>query len=349
VNLYLTQDRIGTPTGGGAVTYHEYRALADLGFETHPVDAGRVQLSHDPFMSDERWGAVIANTSPALVHTYAGCFTKTVESLKSRGAKVTYTAAAHDISESRREHEELGVPFNFPHLTDPVLWERYVGGYKSADVVICPSRLSKKIMESFGCKKVVVIPHGCEAAAVIPPLPKRFALGYMGQAGPDKGLRYLFEAWKRLAMKDAVLVIAGSHMDQAYELWKRFGGGNVEFMGFVPKLEDFYAKVSVYCQPSVTEGYGMEALEASVHGRLCLISDGAGAVDLSEQFRGAYSFRRRDVDDLAGHIERIKNAVDTGAFSAHVDQDDVDRLLATQSWKAIRLSYQHLWRSLDVS
>ena len=49
--LYVTADRIGTPTGGGAVTFNELEALKILG----PVDvfsADNVELPDDPFGKD---------------------------------------------------------------------------------------------------------------------------------------------------------------------------------------------------------------------------------------------------------------------------------------------------------
>lgn len=343
MNLYLTQDRIGTPTGGGAVTYHEYKALESLGGETHPIDAGRVQtVPADPFANDTRFMNTLALAKDVkLVHIYAGCFTNTVKLLKEMGVKIAYTAAAHDIGESRKEFEGLGIPFNLPHLTQPDLWEQYVGGYRNADLVICPSTLSKKCMESYGCKNVSVISHGCEIPATVAPLPKRFTVGYLGQAGPDKGLRYLFAAWKKLALKDATLVIAGNNVDQAMPLWRQFGGGNVEFMGFVNSVSEFYNKISIYVQPSVTEGFGIEVLEAMAHGRPVICSSGAGAVDALEKGGCGFKVAPRDIEGLASVISTL------------VDDDALDIIgehgregAKSYTWDKVRVQYQAAWKEL---
>src|SRR5262249_13873953 len=145
------------------VTFHEYRALETLG-AAHPIDSVRIPTSNDPFQSDRNFATGLSDVSDVkLVQIYAGCFTETVRLFqKWKGAKVSYTAAAHSIDESKREFESLGLRFDLPHLTVPELWEKYVGGYKEADLVICPSAYSKKVMEGYGCKKVVVVPHGCE-------------------------------------------------------------------------------------------------------------------------------------------------------------------------------------------
>lgn len=341
MNIYLTADKIGMPTGAGAVTHHEYTALSTLG-ETRFIDGSSVPFSGDPFASDEEFLKLVRPMGGVKrVHLYAGCFTNTVRFLKGQGAKVTYTAAAHDISESRKEFEGLGIPFDFPHLTNPELWEKYVGGYKDADVVVCPSTLSKKVMESYGCKNVVVIPHGCGIPETVTPQPKTFHVGYLGAVGPDKGLRYLFEAWKTMNLKDATLLIGGDNIDQALPIWRRFGGGNVEFMGWVKDVSEFYNQITLLVQPSVSEGYGIEVLEAMAHARPVVCSTGVGAADA--------------VVDGAGLIvpsrDPVKIAEAIGIYRAKPGKVASDGAYARENakafrWESIREKYQSFWRSL---
>jgi glycosyltransferase involved in cell wall biosynthesis len=346
--LYLTQDQLGTPTGGGAVTYHEYAALTALGDEAHPIDRTRFAAWADPFAGDALyeqllWGVQGLKGNVKLSHLYAGCFTKTVAALKAMGSKVAYTAAAHDIGESRKEFEGLGVKFDLPHLTEEHLWKQYVGGYVNADLVVCPSTLSKKCMESYGCKNVVVIPHGCDLPAELPPPPKTFTVGYMGQAGADKGLRYLLAAWKKLNLKDARLLIAGNNIQQAVPLWRAFGGANVEFMGFVKHISEFFSRVSVYVQPSVTEGFGIEVLEAMAYGRPTIVSEGAGAVDLVRDLKMPCVVVPRDVDGLAQRIEDWRR-MPPEVISGHAM---TFRSIATaHTWERVRSLYVAAWKKL---
>jgi len=266
----------------------------------------------------------------------------TVRGLRERGTKVSYTAAAHDVGESRKAFEDLGLQFNLPHLTEKPLWDRYVAGYLDADLVICPSLLSKACMESYGAKNVVVIPHGCDLPAKVAPAPKRFTVGYLGQAGPDKGLRYLFEAWRKLDLRDATLLIAGKNIDSALPLWRRYGGGNVRFMGFVESVSTFYDNVSLYVQPSVTEGFGIEVLEAMAHGRPVICSEGAGARDMVKTGENGHRVPPRDAGAIADMI------------MVHYE----DRELATKmapaarataeahTWETIRGRYRAAWEKL---
>lgn len=346
MNVYLTQDRIGSANSGGSVTYHEYRALESLGDKTLPVDSGIVQGAPDPLESDARYAAALSGKEvPVLAHLYAGCFSRTVSMLRRGGAKVSYTAAAHDIDASRQEYESLGIPFNYPHLTVPELWSRYVSGYKEADLVICPSENSAALMRSYGCTNVTVIPHGCEIPAKVHPLPKTFTVGYLGQAGPDKGLRYLFEAWKKLNLKDATLLIAGNNIEQALPLWRQFGGGNVEFTGFVKDVSAFYNRISAYVQPSVTEGFGMEVLEAAAHGRSVIVSEGAGAVDLvayeDDLFDGIVP--PRDSHAIAEKIAELRSMSPETLEEEGLGFRNISDPYA---WATIRNRYHYQWESL---
>jgi len=358
--LYVTADKVGIETGGGLVTRHEAQALQSLG----PCEVwGRDQLGNDPTGAEpwrwdveafhqarHRWGLGAAREPgdplPRLIHCYAGTFPQLIEAAKFNGVKVTYTAAAHDVAASRREHEKRGFAYDYPHLTDPALLDRYLAGYRAADVVICPSQHSARVMRDFGCRRVKVIPHGCELPAAVKPLPRRFTVGYLGScASPDKGLVYLLEAWKRLAYKDAVLLLGGRDSVSPYVLemvQKTPGAGAVVLAGWVPNVSDFYNACSLYVQPSCTEGFGLEVLEAMAHSRPVLCSDGAGAADVVIPACGGVF--------PAGSATLLADAIDGARRLARDLQEGVGRnareRAAEFTWDKIRARYAALWQGL---
>jgi glycosyltransferase involved in cell wall biosynthesis len=358
-HLYLTADDVGSATGGGIVTAQELTALSDLGMteiwarkhlETVRVPNYSLGLGIPPWEWDQAFLTACGSAERGrwdLAHVYSGTFPKSVPFLKSLGVKVTYTAAAHNIKKSQEEHVRLGIPYVYPHLTEPVLLDHYLAGYRAADVVVCPSRMSADIMRGFGCQRVEVIPHGTDrAVSEIQPLPGTFTVGYLGATGPDKGLRYLLEAWRKLDYhNEAELLLAGKDSQSPFMqgLVRQFAPNTrVQFLGWVENVSDFYNNISLYVQPSVTEGFGIEVLEAMAHGRVPLVSDGAGAVDCLPSPNSICRFPARDVDGLAERIHQAKHnwALDAAGVTAR------NHVAAYYTWDLIRAQYQALWRSL---
>lgn len=360
-SLYLTSDSVGQWTGGGSVTRNEYDALQTLGpcrlidraeLDFHAQTRRPARLA--PFGDDDVALKVVQTLAPFdLVHVYAGTFTHTVAWLRHKGAKVAYTAAAHDIEVSRREHAFLGLPYNYPHLTDPRLWEDYVGGYREADLVVCPSKLSERCMRSYGCTNVEVIPHGCHLPVSVSDYQGRFKVGYLGAYGPDKGVRYLLEAWKRVCRPEWSLVLAGKESAGPWvdHLIERFGGGNIQRLGFVDDPADFYRNISVYCQSSQSEGWGLEVSEALSHGVPVICSEGAGAVDLLKADDGK---ERADLLCVATSVDEIVSAIEFAAdFSKMYSEDEFRaarlrlRDYASEfTWDKVRLMYVESWKRL---
>jgi len=324
--LYITADAIGTATGGGSVTYHESRFLSR--FFGSEIEIWQFPEAARPWGADDVAAQRLAERpeyKPDLAHFYAGSFTRTVQILKRRGTKIVYTAAAHDIGVSREEHEKLGLPFDYPHLTDPDQWDAYVRGYLLADVVICPSLYSQATMIGYGCEEVTVIPHGI---AELPPLklaPSRFSVAYLGQPGPDKGLIYLLQAWKQLNYHDATLTIAGYGTEHLLGLVRSAGGGNIYLRGRVDDIADVYNNCRLYVQPSASEGFGIEVLEAMAHGRPVVCSKGAGAVDVVRDSDAVHAqcavVPARDAGALANAIATYTaREVDAKVLRAHAGQ-----------------------------
>lgn len=354
MNAYITADYVKVPTGGGTVTYHESEALKSLGGEFNLIS--REQMENidltGMLQADEpwKWDSIAYHSfgnNVKFAHLYAGTFTDTVKKLKANGAKVVYTTAAHDVEKSRAEHKKRGTPFNYPHLVDPALWDRYVGGYLLADVLVCPSTHSEKVMKAFGYKGPVhVIPHGVDIPEKFDPFPSDFRLGYLGAIGPDKGIHYLLEAWSKLNMPDATLVLAGQHSDSPYiqKLLEFYGIKNVQLMGWLKDVKDFYNNITVYCQPSVTEGYGCEVPEAMSYGRPVICSQGAGAHDILYNcyFQAGWSVEAGNVDMLRQAISiayaNPRECVKRGVMARTV--------VKGYTWDVVRKMYIDLWKSV---
>lgn len=361
--FYCTADAIGEQSGGGVVTKNELQALQEFSAErlystrdirwTPLITLGRDQLAQG---GDEPWGydnrayeQIVGNRTIKLAHFYSGTFSKTVAELKRNGCKVTYTIAAHDKEVSRQEHEKLGLPFPYPHLTQEKIWQRYIEGYRLADAIITPGRVPEKTIRDYGGdfrdKNIRIVPHGCDIPEEVAPLPSNFVVGNLGSWGCDKGVRYLLEAWTKLNYKDgSMLMLAGrdSMGPGGRYLLSLFGGGCKCIRGWVENVSNFYNDISCYCQPSATEGFGIEVLEAMAHGRPALCSNAAGATEIS-----GLGFYPCDAGRLAEIIDYHKNL--------GIERlEELGRTAREQSkdytWDKIRERYKEVWKEvLDAS
>lgn len=371
MNLYITSDHVGIETGGGRVTSEEISAFRHLGESVgihRTVIDSRIGIGEDRTVwTDDATAMSLVQSLQSrstFAHFYAGTFSDTIHFLKHHHrTRITYTAAAHSIEESRKEHETLGLDFPYPHLTDPSLWRRYVSGYLAANVLIVPSRHSRDVMRQHGATgRIEVVPHGVDLPEQVQPLSGKFTVGYLGAVGPDKGLIYLLQAWKKLPFKrDAVLVIAGRDSQSLFVqemILRMFNGvfserilgtqkisirteqGDIILAGWQHNVSDFYNSIHCYVQPSVSEGFGIEVLEAMAHGRPVICSIGAGASDCVPE---GWKFLPRDVDELAAKIDCVRTIL----------SNPVPEFLAQwrnrashYTWDKIRNLYLNVWRSL---
>lgn len=348
--LFGTADVIGTETGGGVVTRYESLALGRMG-RMVSMDASNLQpeaykLPNSPYVQDYLADSIVLQhlvEKIDLAHFYSGMFGKTIWRLKNAGVKVTQTVAAHDANLSRQEFQKLGIPYDFPHLNERHLFLTYVEGQLMADHVICPSNASKRTVEEYGVRNVVVIPHGIVPPSEAPPIPSAFHVGYLGQVGPDKGLIYLLSAWAKLNLVGSRLLMAGRDVAQLSSLWNSMGRGEVEFMGFVKDVVHLYGRCSVYVQPSVTEGFGIEVLEAMAHGRPVIVSEGAGAADVVTEGVDGYVVPRRDPDAIADRIMKLKG---DPALVAEMGYNARQKALKYDWENDIVPKYHELWTNM---
>ncbi len=347
--LYCTADSIGSITGGGAVTKNELQALMSV-FDDVTV-LSHLELSPEwwrqpetPFLSDYFALQQIKGKRFKHAHFYSGTFTQTVRYLKSRGTKVTYTVPAHDRKVTVEEFALNGLEYPWHHIKDDDLWEIFSEGYRLADVVVAPSKMSMDFLVKSGCKSVRVIPHGCEIPDKVPGYPEMFRVGYLGQVGPDKGIRYLIAAWSELNYPDAELWLAGSGTEQLQPYIQQVAqNGRYNLMGRVANIAELYGNVSIYCQPSVCEGFGIEVLESMSYGRPVVVSKGAGAADIVESPYGEV-VPIRNPHALAEAIETYHSHKDAIPQLGDIARDAA----RNHTWEGVRKQYAELFASLQT-
>jgi glycosyltransferase involved in cell wall biosynthesis len=132
---------------------------------------------------------------------------------------------------------------------------------------------------------------------------------FLGRITLQKGLDYFLEAAKLVLEKDknVKFVVVGKG-DQLYKMIERAVHlgimNNVFFIGFAPSIEEFYKMADVYVMPSVSEPFGIVALEAMACGTPVIVSKRSG---VSEVARHMLTVDFWDVKELANKIYGVIN------------------------------------------
>lgn len=203
-------------------------------------------------------------------------------------------------------------------------WGRFASTYimlgekcavKYADEIIV---LSKNVQEYFldtYRRKTKFIPNGVNypdlrKAEVIT---KKFSLNkdeyilFLGRLVPEKGIKYLIQAFKEVKTNKKLVIAGGSSDTNEFEKeLKELAKSDerIVFTGFVQgkELEELYSNAYLYCLPSDLEGMPLSLLEAMSYGNCCLVSDIDECTSVVED-KGII-FKKSDITDLKEKLQR---------------------------------------------
>lgn len=155
---------------------------------------------------------------------------------------------------------------------------------------------------------------------------------YLGRIVPEKGLRYLIEAFQQV-QTDKKLVIAGGSsdtqgfLDEIKELAKE--DQRILFTGFVQGtiLDELYSNAYIYTLPSDLEGMPLSLLEAMSYGNCCLTSDISECKEVVED--KAIFFQKSNVSDLK---QKLQALCDSPAIVQKYKAEAADFICKKYNW-----------------
>jgi glycosyltransferase involved in cell wall biosynthesis len=165
---------------------------------------------------------------------------------------------------------------------------------KHADLVLCPSEATRRdcIAQGIDGGRVRVVPWGVDVPsesarradrlATYGLHPGRYVL-WVGTVEPRKNLSALVDAFARLDRGDLTLALVGPKgWNEDLKVRLAPIEKHVRVLGFVPPadLAAMYAHASVFCYPSLSEGFGMPVLEAMVAGAAVVTSRGTATEEV---------------------------------------------------------------------
>ena len=214
---------------------------------------------------------------------------------------------------------------------------------KYADEIIVLSEAVKNYFKKVYNRETRFIPNGVSRPDIhIPELIlEQFGLrkdGYilfLGRIVPEKGLRYLVNAYKKVKT-DKKLVIAGGSSDTE-EFLKELkdlakDDKRIVFTGFVQGqlLDELYSNAYIYTLPSDLEGMPLSLLEAMSYGNCCLTSDIAECSEVVED--KAVTFEKANEEDLR---EKLQLLCDNEQLVDHYKNIAADFICQKYNWDKV--------------
>ena len=155
---------------------------------------------------------------------------------------------------------------------------------------------------------------------------------FLGRLVPEKGIRYLIEAFKNVKTEKKLVIAGGSSdtdsfMKELKELAK--DDKRIIFTGFVQgqMLEELFSNAYIYTLPSDLEGMPLSLLEAMSYGNCCLVSDIQECTEVVED--KALIFKKSNVQDLQN---KLQEACDRTEKIMELKQQAADYICKKYNW-----------------
>jgi len=208
---------------------------------------------------------------------------------------------------TKSEREKLAAPW-FDRVLHGLLVSRQqvMEEYSLADLILVLSQKAAETFRTAGIpsEKLFMLPRGTNTERFTPGAPPpRFRALFVGALIQRKGVHWLLEAWHRLALKDAELVLVGAVHDEIKPFLAQYAAQNIKLAGFVARPEDYYRESSVHIFPSSCEGSAKVTYDAAACGLPQITTREAGDVVLDGV--NGLVVPCGDVDALCAAIERL--------------------------------------------
>lgn len=193
--------------------------------------------------------------------------------------------------------------------TPPAVIERCAAEAREADRVLAPSAYVRETLERHGASpdRIVDLPYGVDSERFRPPAEPRsgapFRVLYVGQIGQKKGIKYLLDAMRRLALPRTELMLVGTMVGSGAGLLPY--RDNYRHIPGVPyhEVHGLFQGADIFVYPSLHEGSPFAVLEAMASGLPVITTPNAGT-QVRDGIDG-FVVPIRDTDAMMARIEDL--------------------------------------------
>ena len=207
------------------------------------------------------------------------------------------------------------------------------------EIIVLSNGVQKYFLDTYG-RKTRFIPNGVNTPVIRDSeiIKEKFGLEkddyilFLGRLVPEKGLRYLIEAFKQVRTNKKLVIAGGSSDTDEFvkELRERAKDDErILFTGFVQgrELDELYSNAYVYTLPSDLEGMPLSLLEAMSYGNCCVVSDIDECASVIED--KAVIFKKSNVADLK---EKLQTLCDNTGIVRRYKYEASDFICKKYSW-----------------
>lgn len=223
---------------------------------------------------------------------------------------------------------------------------------KFADEIIVLSQgVQDYFRQTYGCE-TKFIPNGVNRPTIREAdlIKSKFGLEkddyilFLGRLVPEKGLRYLIEAFKQINTNKKLVIAGGSSDTEVFMnelIGMAEGDERIIFTGFVQgqMLDELYSNAYIYTLPSDLEGMPLSLLEAMSYGNCCVVSDIHECAEVVED--KAAVFPKSDVNALRECLQKL---CDDEAAVKNYKENAADFICNKYSWDDVTEKTLSLYR-----
>ncbi len=209
-------------------------------------------------------------------------------------------------------------------------------------IIVLSKNVQKYFKDTYG-RDTIFIPNGVNRPRILEAdiITKKFGLKkdeyilYLGRIVPEKGVKYLVEAFKEVKTNKKLVIAGGSSDSEEYfsEIRNLAKDNNrIIFTNFVSGsvLDELYSNSYIYTLPSDLEGMPLSLLEAMSYGNCVLGSDIDEIAEVVED--QAVLFKKSEIKDLK---EKLQNLCDSPEIVAKYRSRAADFICNKYSWDDI--------------
>lgn len=182
--------------------------------------------------------------------------------------------------------------------------------YKYASGIVAQTSLAKIIIfENFKNENIKIIPNPIKNVVLYPNITREHFIINVGRMVPEKGQKYLIEAFSKLQKTDWKLIILGDgplRIELENQIQRLSLEGNIIMPGAVLNVDEWLARASIFAFPSISEGFPNALVEAMAAGLPAISFDcDAGPRDIIVDSINGFLIEVQNVQKLTKILDEL--------------------------------------------